>query len=148
MADKPRLFLIEPKAPNLHIFSGMSLPRLGTILLGTLARDLGWNVTVIIEEQAAVDWQEVAQADLVGISTITSTAPRAYAMADRLRSHGVPVILGGPHVTFLPEEALEHCDFVIRGEAEAAFPVFLEALLVTGVFGCVPSLSWRDPSGH
>ncbi len=148
MNQKPSLLMIEPKSPNLHIFSGMSLPRLGTVLLGTLARQRGWDVTVIIEEQVAVDWDEVPGFDLVGISTITSTAPRAYAMADRARALKVPVVLGGPHVTFLPDEALKHSDFVIRGEAESAFPVFLEALFKTGAFGLVPNLSWRDPSGH
>lgn len=147
MSEKPRLLLVEPKAPNLHIFSGMSLPRLGTILLGTLARDHGWDVTVIIEEQAPVDWDELPTFDLVGISTITSTAPRAYAMADRARSLNVPVILGGPHVTFLPDEGLEHADYVMRGEAEAAFPRFLDTFLQTGDFRLVPNLSWRWPDG-
>ncbi|MFH0882888.1 MAG: radical SAM protein [bacterium] len=147
MQNRPTLLLIEPKAPNLHIFSGMSLPRLGTILLGTQARDRGWKVTVIIEEQAQVDWSEVSGFDLVGISTITSTAPRAYAMADRVRSLNVPVIIGGPHVTFLPEEALNHADYVMRGEGEAAFPVFLDTFLQAGEYGLVPSLTWRKQDG-
>lgn len=145
--SNPKLILIEPKAPNLHIFSGMSLPRLGTILLGTIAHKYGWDVSVIIEEQSPVNWEEAYDADLVGISTITSTAPRAFAMADRLRKHDVPVILGGPHVTFLPDEALEHADFVMRGEGEAAFPKFLEAILLGKPFETVPNLSWRGPDG-
>ena len=69
---KPLITLIEPKAPGLHIFSGMSLPRLGTIILGTIARDHGWDVRVIIEEQDPIDWESGFSSDLVGISTITS----------------------------------------------------------------------------
>lgn len=141
---KGRIVLIEPKAPNLHIFSGMSLPRLGTILLGTIARDLGWDVEVIIEEQHPVDWRTVREADLVGVSTITSTAPRAYAIADRAREYGTPVIMGGPHVTFLPEEALGHCDWVMIGEGETAFPLFLETLRSHGDWTKVPNLAWRQ----
>jgi radical SAM superfamily enzyme YgiQ (UPF0313 family) len=142
-----RLVLIEPKAPNLHIFSGMSLPRLGTILLGTLAERMGWDVTVIIEEQAAVDWELAASADVVGISTITSTAPRAYAMADRFRELDIPVILGGPHVTFLPDEGIQHADFVMRGEAESTFPQFLKQIMGSRDWSAIPRLSWRAKDG-
>ncbi len=141
-----KLVMIEPKAPNLHIFSGFSLPRLGSVILGTLAHKLGWDVSVVIEEQYPIDWEEVAKADLVGVSTITSTAPRAYAVAERARKLGVPVIMGGPHVTFLPDEAMEHADFVMRGEGEAAFPLFLYEFATTHHWTKVPNLSWRKPN--
>jgi len=139
-----KLVLIEPKAPNLHIFSGMSLPRLGSILLGTLANEMGWDVQVVIEEQHNIEWDEIASSTLVGISTITPTAPRAFAIADRVRELNIPVIMGGPHVTFLPDEALEHSDFVIRGEGEIAFQKFLEVIETKGNFNKVPNLSWKD----
>ena len=54
-------------------------------------------------------------ADLVGISTITATATSAYALADHFHQQGIPVVFGGPHVTFVPEEALEHGDYCIIG---------------------------------
>jgi radical SAM superfamily enzyme YgiQ (UPF0313 family) len=84
-------------------------------------------------------------ADIVGISTITATAPRAYALADRVREHGVPVLLGGPHVTFLTDEGLAHADFVLRGEAEDSLPAFLEAWRSGGDLATIPGLSfWKD----
>ena len=138
-----KIIFIEPKAPNLHIFSKFPLPRLGTILLGTIARDEGWDAAVIVEERKEIDWDEIATADIVGISTITSTAPRAFAIADRVQKLGIPVILGGPHVSFLPDEALEHSDFLIRGEAEGVFPLFLETLKNNGDFSVVPNLSFK-----
>jgi len=56
--------------------------------------------------------------DLVGISTTTFTARRAYEIADRFKARGVPVVIGGHHPTLLPEEASLHADAVLIGEAE------------------------------
>jgi len=140
-----KIVFIEPKAPNLHIFSQFVLPRLGTFILGALMRRRGWNVEIIFEEAKAIDFAKVKRADLVGISTITSTAPRAYLIADRIREMGIPVILGGPHVTFLPEEALDHADFVIRGEGEHALMKFIDAWEDRSSFTFVPNLSyWKN----
>jgi radical SAM superfamily enzyme YgiQ (UPF0313 family) len=138
-----RIVFIEPKAPNLHIFSRYPLPRLGTLILGTMMKDRGWDVDVIIEELRKLDFGAIRQADLVGISTITSTAPRAYAIADEVRKLGIPVILGGPHVTFLAEEAMEHADYVIRGEGEKPLSAFIDAWEGRGDLSGVPSLSYR-----
>ncbi len=56
--------------------------------------------------------------DLVGISVNSKTAARAYAIADAYRARGSKVVLGGLHVTALPEEGLRHADAVVSGEAE------------------------------
>lgn len=56
--------------------------------------------------------------DLVGISVNSKTAARAYAIADAYRARGSKVVLGGIHVTALPEEGLAHADAVVSGEAE------------------------------
>lgn len=66
--------------------------------------------------------------DLVGITVTTFTAQRSYQIADAYRSRGTPVILGGIHPTLLPEEALEHADSVVVGEAEQLWPKALEDL--------------------
>jgi radical SAM superfamily enzyme YgiQ (UPF0313 family) len=60
--------------------------------------------------------------DLVGITSSTKTAPRAYQIARAYRERGVPVVLGGIHPTAMPAEALEHCDAVVVGEAEESWP--------------------------
>jgi len=65
------------------------------------------------------------QADLIGIGVWTASANRAYALADHYRSRGIPVVLGGPHVTICPQEALEHADAVVVGEAESVWAQLL-----------------------
>jgi radical SAM superfamily enzyme YgiQ (UPF0313 family) len=60
--------------------------------------------------------------DLVGISSFTARIDAAYALAGRFRARGVPVVLGGLHVSQLPDEALEHADTVVVGGAEGAWP--------------------------
>jgi len=65
------------------------------------------------------------ETDLIGITAITGTSKRAYAMADYFRNKGVPVVLGGPHPTLMPQEAVEHADSIVTGLAFEAWPKLL-----------------------
>ena len=139
----PKIIFIEPKAPNLHIYSQFYTPRLGIFILAELMRRRGWEAKIICEETSPLDFDSCADADLVGISTITSTAPRAYKIADRIRSIGIPVLMGGPHVTYLSDEALEHADYVIRGEGEGPLKDFADIWEKgEGDFSSVANLSY------
>ena len=64
-------------------------------------------------------------ADLIGLTVITGTAPRSYELARRFRSRGITVVLGGPHVTLAPEEAQQHADAIVVGYAEDEWPRLL-----------------------
>jgi radical SAM superfamily enzyme YgiQ (UPF0313 family) len=65
--------------------------------------------------------------DLVGITAPTPSALHAYDIAHEFRRRGVPVVIGGPHATALPEEAARHADAVVVGEAEDTWPRILDA---------------------
>ncbi len=144
MTSRPlRAVFLEPGPPNAHIFSLYALPRLGSVLLATLLRDRGWEAEVFVEEVSDIPFDRVLGADLVGISTITSTAPRGYAMAREIRVSGIPVVLGGPHVTFLPDEGLQHADLVVRGEGEEPILALARWVEEGGDLARVPGLSWR-----
>lgn len=126
-----RIVLIEPRAPGLHVFSHWKLPRLGLPLLGAVLRDeLGIIPTIYFQQISRLDWGEIGSSDLVGISSITSTAPEAYRILRKVKECGdIPVVFGGAHPTFLPDEALEAgADFVVRGEGEQTFPELIRYL--------------------
>lgn len=99
------------------------IPPLNLCLLAALSPP---DVEVIItdENNATVDLNN--RADLVGITSMTCTTPRMYALAQAFRERGVHVVLGGSHVSCLPEEGLEHADAVVVGEAEEVWPRLLE----------------------
>ena len=138
-----RIVFYEPATYHPHVFKRFHLPRLGSVILGTILKKAGYDVRVFVEDLKAPKMQDLVDADLVGISTITSTAPRAYRIADALRAKGVPVVLGGPHVTFMTDEALEHADYVFRGEAERSIVPLVKAIETGNDLDMVPGLSFR-----
>ncbi len=111
-----KIRLIEPEPPGIHTFSKVLLPRLGLPLIAATLKEHGHDVRIYAPQMAPIKWSDVYDADLVGISVTTSTAAAGYAFADDLRSRGVPVAMGGSHVTFMADEALAHADYVGRGE--------------------------------
>jgi len=140
-----KILFIEPRAPRPHIFSRVVIPRLGSVLLGTILKRQGLEVKVVIEEISAPDYRSLAfQPDLVCISSISSTAPRAYELADFYRARGLPVVLGGAHPSFLPAEGLGHADYVICGEGDEALPELVEALNAGADPGGIQNLCCRE----
>src|SRR6195256_743957 len=81
-----------------------------------------------MNEQQLVSFIREKQIGLVGIGSMTRMVARAYRMADAIRAAGVPVVMGGPHVTEVPDEALgrdggpRHADAVALGEADETWP--------------------------
>jgi len=144
-----RISFIEAGSLGLHGFSKFPMPRLGAVLLSTILKEKGYEVKTFIEDVAKPDWPFIENSDLICISIITPTAIKSYNLGKSLKSLGIPVIMGGPHPTFLPNEALDYSDFVIRGEGEESLVELLEYIekgspTLTGIKG----LSYRDRDGR
>lgn len=138
-----KIVFIEPNPPDFHLFTRMPLPRLGTVLLGTILKENGYEVKSYVESISELDLKDVLSADAIGISTITSTSSRSYEIARLIKKSGIPVFMGGAHTTYMPEEALQHCDYVLRGEADDVIVDFLKALEKNEGFESVPGLSYK-----
>ena len=115
-----RLLLINPA----HVVDGrrragpaqFPIPPLNLGYVAALT-PANWDVR-IVDENLGMDEVTGWAPDLVGITTLTPTAPRAYALAGRYRRAGAHVVLGGVHVSALPDEATRYADSVVVGEAE------------------------------
>ncbi len=83
----------------------------------------GHEIRVVDEQVEDIPWDEPF--DLVGITVMTATAPRAYELCRRFAERGTPVVVGGFHPTFNLEEALEHADAVVVGPAGGAWTTLL-----------------------
>ena len=95
-----------------------SLPSLGLLTLAGLTPDI--HEIDYIEMPDLPPGDEVSgDFDLVAISSYSAQIDEAYELARRYKNKGVPVVIGGPHVTVLPDEALRFCDAVVIG---ADFP--------------------------
>ena len=104
------------------ISSPFKLQRVNLPLLAALTPP-GHTITIVEEAFAPDDINQ--DVDLVGITVLTELAPRAYHIGDTYRRKGVKVVMGGIHPTVLPDEALEHADAVVVGEAEGIWPRLL-----------------------
>jgi len=142
-----KLVFVEPKSTHLHVYSKVCIPRLGSVLLGTIMRAKGYDVRVYIEDIHDLDMAEVLSADLVAISAITSTAPQSYRLADKVREAGAIAVMGGTHTSFLPEEGMQHADFVVRGEGEFAFQELVDAIQRGEGFDGIQNLTYRTADG-
>ena len=116
-----KIALIEPQSKEDHVYKYARMPRLGLPILGTQLKEAGYQVKLYIGCGDSLPWSKIIDADLVGISTTTATCREAYRIAGLLRSNGIPVVIGGIHATFMPEEALQFADYVVRGEADNSF---------------------------
>ncbi len=143
-----RIRFVEPRPSGRNVYDLTQLPRLGLPLLATILAEAGHDTAVWCDVLSPVDLDDCISADLVGISSTTATAPAAYALADLLERAGTPVVLGGPHVTFMVDEALAHAPYVVRGEGQATIVELVAALEGRRLLDDIAGLSYRSETGH
>ena len=122
---QPTLLLVTAASPEIQRVRSARVLNFQQVTMPYLAAyaPRHWRVRHVDEAVEPVDPD--ATADLVAMTFHTPSAPHAYHLAARFRSRGVPVALGGPHVTLLPDEAQAHADAIFVGEAERTWPRFL-----------------------
>lgn len=97
-----------------------SLPSLGLLTLAGMVPDRH-EVRYVEMPEFTASSEMPEDLDLVAISTYSAQVNEAYELAARYRERGTPVVIGGPHVTALPDEAARFCDAVVIGEGEACW---------------------------
>ena len=117
-----KISLVEPKTPSYNVYTAFikHLPLMGPIYLGSILKNDGHDVTIYNENIKEIDYSRIQDSDVLGISIMTSTAPRGYEIAENFRALNPKgrIIIGGVHATFLPEEAAQYADHVVKGEGE------------------------------
>jgi len=106
------------KQPRSHRY-----PALGWLIVASLCNP-ATDITLVDDEVEDIPYEK--ETDLVGISLFTANSYRAYEISKSFRCRGIPVILGGVHVVACPEEASEHADSIVVGEAEDTWPELLK----------------------
>jgi len=148
--NPPRVTLVEASRPSIHVYSRTYLPRVGIPTMGAILKKLGYECDLWFQALSPVDEKRLRQYDIVGIGSLTNTIPEAYRLAEACKRPGNTVVMGGPHVTFLPDEALAHCDYVVIGEGDATLPALVAALANGQPPDAIPGLAYRllDGSVH
>ena len=119
-----KILLVSPTVDNeKRTNKGLMMPQLALYILEGLTPP-GNEVKIIEEEAVHIDLEQ--ECNLVGISCMTANSPRAYELCHEFKKRGKTVILGGVHPTILPDEALQHADCVVVGEAEGVWETLLK----------------------
>jgi radical SAM superfamily enzyme YgiQ (UPF0313 family) len=124
--DKP---YFKDKSEKINVFHDLlsriaPFPKQLTLPLLAAATPEEHNVEIIDGNIKNINFNK--EYDLIGIHCNTSTAFMAYEIADEFRKHGTFVVIGGWHASALPEEAKQHADAVVIGEADETWPQLLK----------------------
>lgn len=117
-----KIALVEPPSPNTNVYSNWigKMPLLGLPYLAAILKKEGHDVTIYNGNIALPPEEALKEADCLGISSMTSTAPGGYKLAEKYKeiNPNGKVIIGGSHATFMTEEASQYADVVVKGECE------------------------------
>jgi len=143
--ERMKLKLIMPRAKRLARNSSRWLmPPFGLTMIAALTPK---TFKVSLEDENVEELNLAEDVDLVGISSFTTNVERGYEIADIYRNRGTPVVMGGFHVSAMPEEALQHADAVLIGEAEKIWDTVLEDFQAGKMKGIYKAESFHSMEG-
>lgn len=142
-----KILLCYPCRDNAYQKIGFVVPPLGLGYLAAVLRDHGHEPTVI-DFNVTKEMPVYAAYDVVGISCDTSRISAAVEIARRAKAAGVPVVMGGPHVTF-DDEVLRSglCDVIVRGEGEWTFLRVVECIRDDGDLASIDGINFTSGQG-
>ena len=125
---RKRMLLITPENREIHAYREKQFNNFVQITMPYLAGfvdERKYDITLVDEYNQTIPYGR--KFDLVAITVNTPNASHCYEISRRFREDAVKVAMGGPHVTLMPDEAEQNCDYLLVGEAEETWPQFLEA---------------------
>lgn len=125
-STRKKLLLITASSLEIRKVRRTRVLNFQQITMPYLAAFVPANWDVIHVDEAITPVDATLQVDLVGITFHTPSASHVYDLAAQFRRRGIPVVLGGPHVALIPDEAQLHADVIFAGEAELHWSQFLK----------------------
>ncbi len=139
MNRNKKVAFVEPMAATNVFAKYMSIPMLGPLILGTIARDAGYDVEILNENILGKKLrdQDIEDVDILCMSCMTSTIQRGKKIARRYKeirgTRPARTIVGGIHASMIPEDVLPYFDQVFVGEAEADIVALLDGDFDNGI---------------
>ncbi|MBW8002749.1 MAG: B12-binding domain-containing radical SAM protein [Planctomycetes bacterium] len=124
---KVRVVFVELQLALPNLASFLICPCYGIVLLATKLRNLGYTTSVMVEGVTKFSIEDLEEFDVICFSVKSGSANKTYQWVDQLRNKG-KIIFGGTHATYFPEDCLDHCDYVVRGEGDDVLPALLDCL--------------------
>jgi len=148
-----KIAFIEPRC-SFNSYGYFRFPLMGSLCLGTILKGAGHDVMLFRENVKSVydkgrGWlqETLTKVDVVAMSLMTSTAERGYQIADAIRkvTPKVRIVMGGSHATYMPEEAANHADLVVKGEGEE---IILDAVENRNLIGIIQAPPVKNLSSY
>lgn len=124
---KKSILLIQPENKKINQFRRKQFNNFSQITIPYLAafiQDNQYDIRIVDEYNQSIPYE--IPFDLVAITVNTPNAYHCYEISKIFRSQGAKVVFGGPHAVLLPDEASQHCDYLLIGEGEEIWPQFLQ----------------------
>jgi len=135
---------LQPEFPD--SWDIVPAPRYGVITVTNALAQAGFDVTAYVEK--LVRYGEIKraarEADIIGFSLLSPNAERSDALADAMRRMGKKVIFGGPHVNYMLDDAMQHCDYAVLCDAESVAVKLFQAVAANQSVGSIPGVAWHE----